>query len=283
MVQNLSDPELHVGYFVFLHKQKFIKFCFGLWVVVNAVLVIFMVIQMALFFRAIRFEGQNKHDFAARSVAWYDPTLVAKTTPPQIEGIYSVAGAPGVYKLIANIVNQNSDWVVWSFSYRFVVDGVETPYQKSFLLPGDNFITGRVESKAPIRTMKVEMNHLIWKQMNQQEQGKIALINFQTSALETTFVPSTMFENVSFALLNNSAYSFYSAPFLVIARRGADIIEFGYITVPEFLSKESRTFSLQLGKNSLANTALAIVPRVNLLDDNAFMPVSAWHAETKAQ
>jgi hypothetical protein len=199
--------------------------------------------------------------------------------PPQIESIYSVEGTPGVYKLIANIVNKNSDWVVWSFSYRFVVDGIETPYQKSFLLPGDNFITGRAESKTPIRGMKLEMNHLIWKQMNQQEREKIALVKFQTSALETTSVSSTGFETVSFALLNNSAYSFYSAPFLVIARRGANILEFGYVTAEEFQSKESRSFSLQLGKNSLLNSTLVIVPRVNLLDDNAFMPVSVWRAK----
>ncbi|KKT34996.1 MAG: hypothetical protein UW24_C0017G0005 [Parcubacteria group bacterium GW2011_GWA2_44_12] len=283
MDQNLSDSELHVGYFVFLHKQKFIKFCLGLFVVANAVLVIFMLIQMALFFRAQSFEGQNKHNFSTRSIAWYDPTLAAKTTAPHIEGIYFVKGAPGVYKLIAKIVNQNPDWVVWSFSYRFVVDGVETPYQKSFLLPGDNFVTGRAESKTPIRGMKLEMNHLIWKQMNQQEREKIALVKFQTSTLETRFTESTGFENVSFTISNNSAYSFYAVPFLVIARRGADIIEFGYITAAEFQSKESRAFSLQLGKNSLTNTSLAIVPRVNLLDDNAFMPVSVWRAETKTQ
>ena len=274
MINNLSDKELHFGYFVFKNKERVIKIAYGLWITINVLLVLLFVYLLIVFFQSIRFEKQNIFSFANRSIAWYDPTLASKTKEPKILSVQAIEGGRKAFKLIAEILNENGEWVVWDMSYHFVADGVPTNSQKGFLLPGKNYLISPVSSSRKPASIQLVQENMVWKRLSSYDQTTIRMANFDITNAKTSVSPKTGFNSVSFTVKNDSPFNFWKNNFLVIAKRGGKIIDFGAVALTDFNGMEKRDVELQIGKINLVSTDLEVIPRTNLFDDRIYRPVT---------
>jgi hypothetical protein len=189
--------------------------------------------------------------------------------------------ADGRYDLVGQITNKKSNGYI-SYTYYFY-DGQRIIGQSGgFLLPGETkFVValGQRLNGSPYDVRLVLENILFKlntpKSMPDWPGYKKSHLDFIVS--DKVYIPaleklseSQPINNVSFILVNNTAYTYYNAPFLIILYNGDKIVAIDRYIASVFESRQKLNVNLNFVGNLGNADRLEVVPDINIMNMESY-------------
>jgi hypothetical protein len=191
------------------------------------------------------------------------------------------AGGVGQYDAIAKVQNPNQQW--WEeFEYRFTGEGLTGQWRKGFALPQDDKYLVDLGLQLPfhprnvylqIRNLKYHRidnhqipNYEVWKK------ERLNLIFSEKNYDPNFLVGSKGASALTFKVLNDSAYNFWSVGFYALLYRGDQLASVNYTSLINFKSQETRDAQIGFYEGLPTITKFEVYPEVNIFDPAAFIP-----------
>ncbi len=211
--------------------------------------------------------------------------------PPVVLGTEVLAGGEGKYDIFAGIKNPNSEWLVESFNYKFILNNGATTPRESFILPGEEkyLMELAVESDSYPGQVRLEINDLKWLHLDKHQIPDFASFyqnHFNFNISNINFIPSrdekVPVSQVDFEVINNSAYNFWQVGFQVILYSGQQkIAGVNYLALEQFKAGEKRSPGVYWYEPLPHITKVEIIPEVNILDSKSYMKFEGGTGEIK--
>lgn len=190
------------------------------------------------------------------------------------------ASGDGNYDFRAVVENPNAEWYA-EITYQFVSSQGETKQESGFLMPGESKPLTSLRQTFAVRPTDAELvvKNLTWRRVNahiapdfsvwMEDRNNFRIIDAVYSddlTLESTQIPRS-----TFTLINDSAYSYRNAVFLVEISRGGVIAGTTRITVPSLMAGESREISVNWFQNAPPTGTVLVQPSINFFDESAYI------------
>lgn len=185
------------------------------------------------------------------------------------------------YDFMAQIENLNTAFAISSFEYQFKWSGGETPFEKSFFLPGEKKYLLILNQETPVRVsrdLEINFRDVNWQRIRQNPsrfleildgiKTKDANFSFEVAEKEGKFVSIPKF---SFLAINNSFYGFWRVDSNILLLRGNLIVDVLKISLSRLKSGEERPIEIVWPHLPPTITSIEIWPEINLLDPGVFM------------
>jgi hypothetical protein len=190
------------------------------------------------------------------------------------------AGGVGQYDAISSVKNPNAKW--WEeFEYRFTGDGLEGQWKKGFALPQDEKYLVDLGLQLPFhpRNVYLQTRNLKYHRINNHEipnydVWKKEQMNFILS--DKNYNPNFLAGSkgasaLTFKVLNDSAYNFWSVGFYALLYRGDQLASVNYANVTNFMSEETRDAQIGFYEGLPTITKFEIIPEVNIFDPAVYI------------
>lgn len=274
------------------------KMNFGLWLSTNRSViikgVILFLIIVAVF--SLLYSGYNYiHYFLYGRDA--DKALTQSLTENQINtqayrdanspqelqvGNLSTFAVQGKYDFLIPLENLNAKHFS-NFSYCLQNNsGENIVCGDSFIMPSSEkslIILGKSLKNSP-SNLKFVITNLSWQRLNNHEisdWSSYAALHLNVDISDVKYVApegnnKTPFHSLTFVIKNNSPYHFSSIPLDIILKNNTGITGVNSFKVDNLWSSESRSVSLSWPAGGERVNKVEIIPDVNLLDSNIYLP-----------
>lgn len=179
--------------------------------------------------------------------------------------------------ILALVENVNAQHYA-TFSYRFIFDGGETQPQVGYINPAQSTYLSAfgvpVERRANVR---LHIDAIAWHLVDRHaidntEQWLAQRNDFPVAQVEYAS-ESAQGATVTFALTNNTTFSFWQPAFFIILQKGQTIIGVSRITVSDFLRGETRSVSARLFGSFPPTATVRVVPDIFFFDPGVYKDV----------
>jgi hypothetical protein len=252
----------------------------ALWSLLDIVLIGFFVIVVVGYLISGAFEDARSMAGLANNVGTFHAITEAQQPSALQPGTSGVLGTGGKYDLFALLSNDNESWSV-TFTYFFKYDGGETERQTGFLNPKEtrSLTTLAVASSGSPRNPRIVLEDIAWMRVDRHAVPNITqwLDNHNTFSVSRVVYSNNIGLNGAkigqsdFILSNKTAYGYWEPKFLVFLERGKTPLAVTEITVPRFISGESRQINVRWTDAIPASATVRIVPVINYADDSLYM------------
>ncbi|MBD3281817.1 hypothetical protein GF391_03665 [Candidatus Uhrbacteria bacterium] len=188
--------------------------------------------------------------------------------------------------MAVDIENPNESW--WAeFSYKFNVAGEQTPARQGFVLPGELTTLTELgfESSSPnARAAQLLIDNIRWHRIepSEVEYDYQKFLNKRVGDLSVqnvTFDPASRgagrtASRTRFDVVNRGAYGFWSIDYIIKLMRGRTVVAINKVNVRELKPGETREIDLLWYDTISSVTDTEIIPVINVLDPNAYLPAS---------
>ncbi len=277
--KEFSSSELKWGFWLLHNKALVYKIVVITLIVINLAFIIFSIWKWAVFL--LGYTDQQKLERSLTASINYtgiQPHFAAQ--PVQVVSTHVFSSGNNKYDLVAELVNPNSNFLI-QFDYYFVVSGIKTKMQKTFLLPGESRLAaslgvGDVGSESPVIVLeniqyKRISNHAIASPIDYQRYR----LNFQVT--DFVFSKSLAQEGnnadaVQFKLTNNSPYNYILPNFYVALLQNGQLVGVLPLQLDRINSLEVKDVDLRSFAQNLNISEIAIYPIINVYDDSVYIP-----------
>ncbi len=272
--QPLSQKDLDRGMYFLQHKALFIRLAWAL-----AILII-LSIYGVLVFNLVSYLRAPSWSNLAQSIKtdslW--SSYHSQKAPLDIELGQARALTLGnsVYNLVATIKNPNSDWLVSSMDYRFIVNGQNLPTRTAFLNAADQHLLLQLGYKTdlPVSSVNVEIDNIRWQRLTSdtpQISWPITDVKYQAAGMtQVGGVLVNLPAQVSWQAQNKSLFNFWEVAWQVALFDNDNIIGVAEINERDFKSLEIRNIEATWAYNLPRATRAEVWPILNWLDKNNF-------------
>lgn len=222
-----------------------------------------------------------------REIALNQQRLAAlETDRPQNANLTEVTVLQTVdnrFDMAAEVVNPNEQW--WAeFNYRFTISGEQTPIRNGYVLPQSRQILtelGYKPSSRGGRSATLVFENVRWHRIDPSFVG-VSYPEFAKKRLDLAF------ENVkydtdiaygtrkigqsSFLMVNRGAYGYRDLDLVVRLYRGAAPVAINKIRLTNVAPGERRSVQMVWLENIPSVGRTEIVPQINILDPEAYLP-----------
>jgi hypothetical protein len=192
-----------------------------------------------------------------------------------------VLGGAGRYDLFSRVANTNENWSA-TFSYHYSYDGGETDPQSGFLNPNETREVPAlaVESSGTPRNARMIIENVMW---NRVDRHAVPSVDAYLENHNNFPISNIIYSNniglgttvnvgqTDFTLANRTSYSYWEPKFLVFLERGTTTLAVTEITVPRFVSSESRSINVRWLDAIPASATIRVVPVINYQDESLYM------------
>ena len=179
---------------------------------------------------------------------------------------------------MAEVVNPNSRFIVW-FDYYFVVNGVKTPTQKNFLLPGESRLVTNlgledgVGGLPAIVLENVKNERIDNRKVADTASWQAYRLNFQVS--DFVFSKSLAQEGgnadaVQFKLTNASPYNYKNVDFYVALLQNGQMVGILPLHLDSIGSLEIKNIDIRSFVPNFNITEIVVYPIINVYDDAVY-------------
>ncbi|KKU48372.1 hypothetical protein A3H10_04470 [Candidatus Uhrbacteria bacterium RIFCSPLOWO2_12_FULL_46_10] len=188
-------------------------------------------------------------------------------------------GSGGLYDVLAKLANSNQNWLAL-VSYQFAVNGEKGPASEILLLNDDEkYIIGAGLAPSPSASVEMIINSVNWQRLRERAKFNERKPRFSISDVKFAPViqkgaPASPIGRVSFTVINESSYNFWSVGFKIILLKGDRPVAARFMTLEQVRSVEQRPASLNI--YNIASSAVdhvLVVPEVNITDPGVYMSV----------
>jgi len=192
-----------------------------------------------------------------------------RVSPLRIERIQAIRVNEYEYDFIAILSNPNTRWMAMNTVIQFRVGGVAYPEFSTFVLPRQQravaLFRQRVTGPSPLLTANLQATK--WRRI---KRDLVTLSELQGRDYVYTSLPHSS-TNLDFTLTNSSPYSYWEAPFLLIAWQNDTIVGVQSSSVPQLLSGQDRTVALAWRYTLPLVTKTTIDFQIDVTDPAHFM------------
>ncbi len=191
----------------------------------------------------------------------------------------------GRYNLAVEVTNQDEQW--WAeFNYRFNLSGEQTPLRSGYVLPKSVQVLTEFGYQPKTRggaSASLVIENVRWHRVDpslvgvnyQEFADKRLKLTFQELTYDTSLViGNKAVGQTSFILVNGSAYGYWSVDLIVRIYRGSSPVGITKLTVTNVSPGERRPIKLTWFETLPNVTRTEIIPQVNLLDRNVYLPTT---------
>lgn len=211
------------------------------------------------------------HDYLAQSAA---KNLIYGTT--------GIIENDGKYDLYAQISNPNQKH--WgAFSYCFTASAGEKSCGKSFILPGEQkyvLSLAQIFKNQP-SGVNFLITNIVWQKIDNHkisDWDKYRNDHLNISVKNASFTPAASndvsekigLNTLSFNASNNSAYSYWEAPFTIILSNGGRIVDINSYIIDNFNSYDSKEIQITFPGTIGSVSNISITPNINITDETIF-------------
>ncbi len=188
------------------------------------------------------------------------------------------------YDAVAELINSNNRFLAM-FDYYFIINGVKTPSQKTFLLPGESRLVAYLGisdfAKASmdkndgagiahvIVLENIKYQRISARKITDTGSWQAYRLNFQVSDfvfLKSLAQEGTNTDAVQFNLINNSPYSYAAADFYVALLQNGQMVGILPLHLDSINSLETKNIDLRNFVSGLSVTEIALYPIINVYD-----------------
>lgn len=198
--------------------------------------------------------------------------------PIQVISSQVLPSGQNKYAAVATVINPNNRFLTF-FDYYFVVNGQNTPVQKTFLLPDES---------RPLSYLGVEnsgsadlvLENITWQRISAHEvvntkDWQAYRLNFAVS--DFLFLKSLAQEGnnadaVQFKLTNNSPYSYVNPDFYVVLLQNDGVVGILPLHLDSIKSLETKSIDLRSLAPGLYVSDIAVYPIINVYDNSVYLP-----------
>lgn len=284
-LENLSDSELKIGYWLTTHRLLFRQILFWFLVVFDVLLLGFSLWQWGNYL----FSGYFKDKTLLQEIARPRADTIAlrehfSAQPLEIQSTQLLKNLNGKVDAVAIIKNPNEHFFV-AFDYYFDLNGFKTPNRRGFLLPKEEKpvielgIAGATDSSQTI----LELKNLDWQRFDSHKIKDIndyltEHLNFKTDSF--TFTPDSVISGhprLTFDLSNETIFNYFEPRFIILMtvwNQWNDLIGVESLIFDKFLSGEKKYVELhllnQILNRNVRDADFKVVPDINIFNPEAY-------------
>ncbi len=277
--KEFTSQELKWSFWYVKNKTILYKILLAILFIINAGLVLFNVWRWGDYLAGLT-DSQKVDQSLTASVNYMGIHDHFAAQPVQVLNTQIFSSRENKYDAVAELVNPNSRFVVW-FNYYFVIDGVTTSLQKTFLLPGESRFVAKLgidngTGGAPavvLENVKYERipNHEIPDTVSYQTYR----LNFQVS--DFVFVKGLAqtgnnADALQFKLTNASPYSYVAPDFYVALLQNGQMVGILPLHLESINSLETKNIDLRNFVPNLNISEIAVYPIINVYDTSVYAP-----------
>ncbi|KKR35014.1 MAG: hypothetical protein UT67_C0004G0003 [Candidatus Magasanikbacteria bacterium GW2011_GWA2_40_10] len=184
------------------------------------------------------------------------------------------------FDAVAELINPNSRFLA-RFDYYFIVDGVKTLVQKTFLLPGESRLVAYLgindgAGSSPIVVLEnIKYERISAHKIPDTINWQAYRLNFQVS--DFVFLKSLAQEGqntdaIQFKLTNASPYSYVTPIFYVALLQNGQMVGILPLRLESINSLETKDIDLRNFVSNLSVTEIALYPIINVYDEGVYIP-----------
>ncbi len=202
-------------------------------------------------------------------------------------GTTVVASSEGKYDLYATIANPNDDW--WAeFTYAFTSSAGDTEPASGFVLPGEEkpVVAYAVEASATPRSASLVISDVVWHRVDHHVTGDLERwmtdrLNFvvENAAFERVDLDGETLGRVTFAVKNDSAYSYYEPAFTATLLRGSSVVGVTGTTLSELDAGEEQEVVINWFGTIPSVNKVEVSVSVNPFDISSYKPLEGETTE----
>lgn len=259
------------------------KIAFGVWTVIDVVLLIIFIIAVPVYIVSGSFTDLRRAaELVRNSATTHSLSLAQAPEALTLGNAKTLAGSTGSYDFLADASNPNANWYV-TFTYSFSFDGGQTEKIQGFLNPSESRPIAQlgVRNDLAPRNARLVVEEVAWHRVNRHaiaDTGRWLTEHsaFPVSAVATTSIvlDKGAVGETSFTVANKTAYSYWEPKFLILLERGGTTVSSSEVTIPQFLSGESRQVSTRWFQTIPTGATVRIVPILNYFDETVYMKPS---------
>lgn len=261
----------------------------GLWIAIDAALVIFFISQIIWYvssgtfveLRAIATLGNNVgviheavNNRAAEDVV-VNSAKILKSTDTSSD-------------FFARIENPNEDWYA-TFTYTFTWGSGSTESLDGFVMPGEQKYLFALNQKSDIRpsTAELELSEFTWHWVDRHEVKDVAtwmsehqdfVVSEASHAADIELAEEKVGRSV-FSLTNNTAYAYWEPVFSVVLERNGVPVAVNQATVQRFEAGETREVEMHWPGDAVVSGTPNVEPNINYFDASAYMTPGGVQAD----
>ncbi|MBT3230628.1 hypothetical protein HN358_02495 [Candidatus Uhrbacteria bacterium] len=260
-----------------LHKIFFI-----LWVVFDVALVGLLILVTVGYLISGQWKDRASTAGLVQNLSSIHSAAESQSASSIFVGETVVIGSGDGYDFYVELENSNEDWYA-SFDYAFEFGSEKTSQHHGFILPGESrvFVALNEEFEGGASGAEMIVSDIEWQRVDAHSvddysQWYADHIDFQIVDSEhgTVKVGSENIVRSSFTIKNNTPYSYWSAPFVLILERNGTPVGVNQISIAGFETGETREIDINWFDNTPSSGDLVIQPAIDYLDDDVYMQES---------
>ncbi|MFH1611498.1 MAG: hypothetical protein ABIA83_02770 [Patescibacteria group bacterium] len=195
----------------------------------------------------------------------------------------SVVSAGDAYDFVVELRNQNTDWFA-KFDYVFSSSAGETEVYHGFILPQEtrSFISLSQEFSSQPHSVEFVVSNLQWSRIDGHEISDVKAWYLQHSNFVvsdathgTIKVGNKNVVSSTFTIQNNTPFSYWSAPFILLLKRNGVVVGINQFSVAGFENNETRSIQVNWFGDAPSSGDLVILPAIDYLDNDVYMSASS--------
>jgi len=262
---------LKINYFGLSHRSDIRKWWVILLLAADIFVVVFIFTNLIVYLANITQEEKLLVAMAESPINYQ--AIRTQHIPRPLEIVTTVVIPQGQarYDLVTQVKNSNKNWAVENIVYNFSLAGQETEEQTDFIMPETDkyLIISNVNGPAKQEQAKAtfSIKKVAWRRVDNL--GKLPAIDFTIDDIEyssSVVVDGLNVHRVTAQIANRAFNSFWQTKFVVVLYSGDNIVGVNYVYFDQFRSGEERSLYSQWDTVAGAVNQVAIVPDINLLD-----------------
>ncbi len=275
--QEFTSQELKWSFWYMRYKALLYKIVLAVLFTINAGLVVFNVSSWGTYLLGIP-NHQRVIQSLTASVNYTGIHAHFAALPIQVLNTQVFPSRANKYDVVAELVNPNSRFIVW-FDYYYVVNGVKTPTQKTFLLPGETRFVANlgladgVGGLPAIVLENIKNERIDNRKVADTASWQLYRLNFQVS--DFVFSKSLAQEGdnadaVQFKLTNASPYNYKAVDFYVGLLQNGQMVGILPLHLDSIYSLEAKNIDIRSFVPNFNITEITVYPIINVYDDAVY-------------
>ncbi|MBI2475486.1 hypothetical protein HYV69_03625 [Candidatus Uhrbacteria bacterium] len=260
-----------------VENQVFLrKIGYGIFIAFDGFLLLFVVWTMIDSF-ALSYDNENRE--VAQIVAYGQQDLHSYTIANSADSIlqedvrvFPIGNTR--YDFYSMLENPNSDWWV-EFNYQFMFDAGETVSEKGFLLPGQEkpVISLAITSQIPVQVAELKLTDIVWHRIDKKIISDYTTWQDDRLRIEVSDATFSKESGTTFAVFNNTAFSYFDPVFYVLLKRGPSVVGVSRATVASLKSGEHQEISLYWFGTLPSVGEVEVIPDIQLFNPDVYQRI----------
>ncbi len=253
----------------------------GLWIGIDAILLIFFVWQVIWYLvSGSFFEVRDMAKLGANVGVMHEVVNNRAANDLIIAGANILKSSDSASDFYTLIENPNEDWYA-TFSYVFSYSDGNTGTMEGYVMPGEEKYLIALNVKSDVRpsSADISLSNVVWHYVDRHEVSDVGtwieehdnFIVSDASHITDIELSEDKIARSLFTITNASAYAYWEPVFTILLKRNGVIVGLNQATVQRFEAQESRDVEVHWSGDAVTTGTPTILPNLNYFDSSSYM------------